>query len=327
MASLSGDLATVGDSGFPASFLYSLGGAKALSAGYAWTVMGDDATSAFFNPATLLKLGGSAMSLSYSALGQDRTQVAASFALYDGASDTYESFLRTPKVFAFSMAYQTVGSVPGFDTAGLPAGTLDNYSMMAQFTYASALSRDARVGGYGIGLRAIMEDYDGSSNFGLALSTGLEVSIVNIIRLGASFNNLGFLQTDTEGLLWLNPLFSAAAKFNLPMIPVGFVVQGDKVLGDGRKLSEFVMRTAVDFTIFSVKPDPGRLAIEAGMAGGLPSSKNEEILELVARIGLVEANDLYGGLSLRWNSIELSYGMGQDSLGYFRHSLSFDIYF
>jgi hypothetical protein len=273
-ADLAADLDTVGDAGFPASFLYSLGGAKALSAGYAWTVMGDDATSAFFNPATLLKLDRSALSVSYNVFGQDRMQAAASFALFNGGSDSYDSYMQTPRVFAFSMAYQGVGSVPGFDDTGsLTGSSLGNYSMMGQFSYASALSSDARVGGYGLGLRAIMEDYDGSSNFGLAFSAGLEVSIVNIIRLGASFNNLGFLQTHSAGTMWLNPLFSAAAKLNLPMIPVGLVLQGDKVLGDGRKLSDFVMRTAVDFTVFSVKPDPGRLAIEAGLSGDFPGSK------------------------------------------------------
>ena len=326
MADLSSDMETVGNSGFPASSLYFLGGAKALSAGYAWTVMGDDATSVFFNPAALLKLSSTAVSLSYNALAQDRTQAAAAFAYYDGGGGSYESYMKTPQVFAFSLAYQGIGGVPGFDGSGASTGDLDNSAMMAQFSYARALGRDARVGGYGAGLRAIMEDYDGSGAFGLGFNAGIEVSILNFIRLGGSVNNLGFMNSDA-GTLWMKPLLSLAAKLNLPMLPVGLVLQGDKVLGDGRKLSDFIMRTAIDVTLFSIKSDPDRLAIEAGMSGGMPGYGDDGIFDLVARVGLVDANDLYGGISLRWNFLELSYGLGQDPLaGQLRHSISLDIY-
>jgi len=326
MADLGSDIGTVGDSGFPASFLYSLGGAKALSAGYAWTVLGDDATSVFFNPATLLKLDGSAVSLSFNALPQDRMQAAAVVALYSGSGESYESYLKTPKVFAISAVYQTVGSVPGFDAGGGSLASPGNYSMMGQLSYASAFSRDARVGGFGLGLRVLMEDYDGSSTFGLGINAGAEVSVLNFIRLGASLNNLGILRSDTVGTLWLRPLLSLAAKLNLPMLPIGLVLQGDKVLGDGRKLSDFIMRTAIDFNIFSIKPDPVLMALDTGMSGGLPAYEDKKRFELVARIGLVDANDLYGGLSIRWNFIELSYGVGQDAIGKLRHSVSLDLH-
>jgi len=314
-ADLSGDLGIVGDAGYPASFLYSLGGAKALSAGYAWTVLGNDANSVFFNPATLLKIPSSALSLSFNALPQDRLQGAAVFALSDKAEGGYST--KKPKVFAFSGAYQTVRNVDGYDATGNPTGaSLGNSSILGQFSFASAFTPGGLLGGWGAGLRVVHENFDGQAVFGAALNAGVDINIANLIRFGLSVNNLG-LVTGDAGTLYMRPYFSMAAMLNLPMLPLSLVLQGDKVMGTEQ---EFTMRFAAEYRI-RIKYGLERYSIESGIA----DAASESVIEIVPRIGLAGKN-LHGGLSLRFNFIELSYGAGLDPLGGLRHALSLDFY-
>ncbi|MDR2733308.1 MAG: hypothetical protein LBC99_01540 [Spirochaetota bacterium] len=313
-ADLSGDLAIVGDAGYPASFQYTLGGAKALSAGYAWTVLGNDANSVFFNPATLLKIPATALSLSFNALPQDRIQGAAVFAFSDKAEGSYST--KKPRVFALSGAYQTVRNVDGYNDSGAGTDTLGNSSMLGQFSFASAFSPSGLLGGWGAGLRVVHENFDGQTVFGAAVNVGGDINIANLLRFGLSVNNLG-LVTGDAGTLYMAPWFSAAAMLNLPMLPVSFVLQGDKVIGTDQG---FVMRFAAEYRL-RIKLGLERYSIEAGIA----DAAGESIIEIVPRIGLAGKN-LHGGLSLRYNFIELSYGAGRDPLGGLRHAVSLDIY-
>jgi len=313
-ADLSGDLGIVGDAGYPASFQYTLGGAKALSAGYAWTVLGNDANSVFFNPATLLKLPSTTVSLNFNLLPQDRIQGAAVIALNDKAEGGYSA--KKPRVFALSGAYQTVRDVAGYDGSGNPAKAPGNSSILGQFSFASAFTPGGLLGGWGVGVRVVHENFDGQTVFGAAANGGIDLNIANIIRFGLSVNNLGLAAGD-NGTLWMHPYFSAAVMLNLPMLPVSLVLQGDKVIDTDQG---FTMRAAVEYRI-RIKAGLERYSIEAGIA----DTASESIIEIVPRIGLAGRN-LHGGISLRYNFIELSYGAGLDPLGGLRHAFSLDFY-
>lgn len=325
-ADLSSDLDTVGDGGYPAAFMYGLGGAKAMGAGYAWNVLGVDPTAVFFNPSALVRMESSGVALSANVLAQDRVQGSGVFALRNQQKDG------SIGVWAFSAAWSTINDVNRYtDNTGTAAGTLDNSAFFGQVTYASSFSPTAQAGGWGVTLRGIGENYDGSKGTGFAIAAGADFSVFNILRFGFALDNLGLMNYTDDGTIWQKPFFSAALAFRLPSVPASFVLQADKVLGTEQNVT---VRIATEFTVFSIRPNPDDLqmrrayeAMKNGQAGDLGDPAGDAYgLELVLRIGLVEG-DLFGGLSLRWNWAELSYAAGMDPLdGEARHSVSVNFY-
>lgn len=327
-ADIAGDLETVGDAGYPGAFLYNLTSAKALSVGNAWTVLGKDPAAVFFNPSTLIGMKGSAAMLALDVAPQKRIQGLAVFALYqDGDSDqlTAEPSSGSSSVWALSGAWSSMRDINRYtDNSGTAGAALDNASILGQLTFASAFTRNSGEGGWGVSLRGISENADGTKGMGLAVSAGADFNVVlGILRCGFSFNNLGFVHYEGRETSWIKPLFSAAFLLRLPGLPTPLVLQADKVLGTDQKV---ILRLATEFRLFSLQgDDAASRAIADASALQLPAE--EMPTELFLRFGLVEGN-IYGGVSLRWKSFDLAYGGGMDPLdGRIRHSLSVEFYF
>ena len=327
-ADIAGDLETVGDAGYPGSFLYNLTSAKALSAGNAWTVLGKDPSSVFFNPSTLVGMKGSAALLSLDVALQNRVQGLAVVALHqDGDSGrlTAEASSGRSSVWALSGAWSAMRDINTYtDNSGTAGADLDNASILGQLTFASAFSRNAGEGGWGVSLRGISESFDGVSGQGLALSAGADFNVVlGILRCGFSLNNLGFIRHDGRETSWINPLFSAGFLLRLPGLPTPLVLQVDKVLGTDQ---DVVLRIATEFRLFSLQGDDAASRAIAD-ASALQMPAEEMPTELFLRMGLVEG-DIFGGVSFRWKSFDIAYGGGMDPIdGRVRHSLSLEIHF
>lgn len=327
-ADISSDLETTGDAGYSGAFLYNLTGAKALSAGNAWTVLGKDPSSVFFNPSTLIGLKTSAALVSVDLSSQNRLQGTAVVALHqDGDSGqlTAEPSSGRSTVWALSGAWSTMRDINSYtDNSGTPGADLDNASILGQLTFASAFSRNPGEGGWGVSLRGITESFDGSSGKGLAISTGADFNVIlGILRCGFSVNNLGFIKHDGQETTWFNPLFSAGFLLRIPGLPTPFVLQVDKVLGTDQ---DVVLRIATEFRLFSLQADDAASRAIANV-NSMQMPEEETPTELYLRMGLVEGN-IHGGVSFRWKIFDLAYGAGMDPLdGRVRHSLSLELYF
>jgi len=327
-ADIAGDLETVGDAGYPGAFLFNLTGAKALSAGNAWTVLGKDPLSVFFNPSTLIGMKGSAAMLSMDLASQNRVQGVAVVALHQSGETgplSAEASSGRSSVWALSGAWSSMKDINAYsDNTGTAGADLENASILGQLTFASAFSRNAGEGGWGVSLRGISESADGTKGQGLALSAGADFNVIlGILRCGFSVNNIGFISHDGRETTWINPLFSAAFLLRLPGLPTPLVLQLDKVLGTDQ---DVVLRIATEFRLFSLQGDDEASRAIADM-NAMQMPAPEVPTELYLRMGLVEG-DIYGGMSLRWKLFDLAYGAGMDPVdGLIRRSVSLEVHF
>lgn len=246
-ADLSDSLKYAGDGGIAAAWLHLPVGAKAIGAGGAYTVLGEDPTAAFYNPATLVRIphGGVSLSGTSMSLGRKRADFALAFKGTTAAAHT--------SVWAISGSYLSVEGLESYsDNSGTPGGSLSAYSFFGQVSFALSLDPIARKGGWGVGLKVLSESLDDLSGFGAALSLGFDYPVLgNFLRFAASLNHLGAMQYGSE-TIWLNPLLSTAFHLQVLNFPAPLVIQVDKQLGTDNPAG---IKLATQFTLFEVKPE------------------------------------------------------------------------
>ncbi len=310
---LSSDLDDIADAGYPAAFLFLPVGAKAIGMAEAYVAGGYDVTAAFYNPATMVNIEHSSLSVTGMVLSLDR---------YAGTIAT--GFKRQTKsgrqeVFGFSASYLTVSDIMGYDGSGNATSEINVFSGFGQFSYASSFNANHKGGSWGVSVKGIYDSLDGSTGVGTAISLGADVMIApSMLRCGISLRNFGLMSYDET--YWLKPLFSTAFRVRVPTVPAIFIFQFDKHIGIEKST---VFRVAAEYTVFSKKPDKA----EAQYRDALNAIKNDNVDQqlksspkvqedrgssLVLRTGYSDGK-INGGFTLQWGKFEISYAIGFDS--------------
>jgi len=310
---LSSELDDIADAGYPVAFLFLPVGAKAIGMAEACAAGSSDVTAAFYNPAALVNIEYSSLSITGMALSMDR---------YAGTIST--GFKRQTKsgrqeVFGFGASYITVSDIMGYDGSGSATSEIAVFSGFGQFSYASSFNANLKGGSWGISVKGIYDSLDDTKGVGAAISLGADVMIApSMLRCGISLKNFGLMSYDET--YWLKPLFSTAFRVRVPTIPAAFIFQFDKHIGLEKKT---VFKVAAEYTVFSKKPDKAeaqyRDALNAirndnidKQLSSTPKVEDERGYSLVLRTGY-SSGKINGGFTLQFGKMEISYAIGFDS--------------
>jgi len=281
------------DADTPAAFLYLPAGAKAIGLNQAFTILGADASAAFYNPATLARIPWSGVSITGSTLSMDRYHTAFSLALCSSNSNSGER-----RVSAISGSFVFVDELHRYsDGSGIPTGSLDSFSGTLAFSRAYEFA--SRMN-WGFSVAGIFDKQDDTQGYGVALSAGMDINVL-IFQLAGSVRNLGFIYY--SDLYWLCPTVSGAFSIKLveSLLPS---LQYDYTFG---VKESGVLRLGLEWIVLQRKPEVSAALAATLYARGLPEEQGRGV-ELRVRAGIADGT-LAGGFSLLLNRVEVSYAV------------------
>ena len=162
-----------------ASFLNVGSGTRPLALAGAYTALGDDTQSLFWNPAGLALLNRSEATLTYQDLGESIHQQGLSFG----------SPLKNKGRIGSTLITQSVRDIKGYDNGGLPTNEIKDDSAAFSLGYAQPV-RDHWF--MGANLKWIRQRLDSESAHAYAADVGfLHINGIQGLRWGGSARNLG----------------------------------------------------------------------------------------------------------------------------------------
>jgi tetratricopeptide (TPR) repeat protein len=239
-----------------ADFLKLGGGARPLALGNAYTALGSDASSVFYNPAGLGRMGfPEAMTMYNSWLADTRQQAAViAYPLNFG-------------VVALGYSSLTSGSIQGYDQTGALTSVFDTGSSVMSVSLGRSINPNLF---WGVSVKAISDRLETVTARTTAIDTGITYLLNPNLVFGASIMNAGSGLVYVAEKTALPTCYRVGAAYKTSLLNEDIRLAGDMAAyPDGTKLDLGIEYLVRDFLAFRIGDSNSNLRAGIGVKANL----------------------------------------------------------